>query len=189
MNTAIASSHEPVVLPFDAVSPAPWNPRVITDKRFASLVASMESDPEFFRLRPCLVQQSSGFIYAGNMRYRAAEYLSKAGRWPLDGVWVLVSDIGNETAKRRAIQDNNEWGEWHQDQLAEMMYELREDGADLSLLGFDDEKVTKLLESVGPDIVAHEDEPERLDLRVVCRDVDECHALAERLTAEGYQVS
>jgi len=57
-----------------ALQPAPWNPRSIKDDRFQNLCRSIEVDPEFLWRRPILAQ-ADGTIYAGNMRFRAAQHL------------------------------------------------------------------------------------------------------------------
>ena len=62
-----------------ALSPAPWNPRTIKDERFENLCRSIEADPEFLNHRPVLAM-ADGTIYAGNMRYRAAQHLGRIYR-------------------------------------------------------------------------------------------------------------
>src|SRR5947209_1183087 len=61
-------------VPLTKLHPAPWNPRTIKDERFKNLCRSLEADPEFMVLRPVLATKD-GLIYAGNMRFRAAQHL------------------------------------------------------------------------------------------------------------------
>ena len=124
-----------------ALSPAPWNPRTIRDDRFANLCRSIEADPEFLNHRPILAT-ADGTIYAGNMRYRAAQHLG------METIPAIVEDIPEQLAKERALRDNAQWGVWEEDDLAALLGELRVSGADLDLLGFDDRDLQKLLDSL-----------------------------------------
>jgi hypothetical protein len=63
-----------VLVPLLSLTPAPWNPRTIKDERFQNLCRSLEADPDFLQLRPVLATADSS-IFAGNVRYRAAEHL------------------------------------------------------------------------------------------------------------------
>lgn len=125
-----------------ALHPAPWNPRLIKDERFKNLCRSIEADPGFLELRPVLAT-ADGTIYAGNMRYRAAQHLGMAS------IPAIVEDVPEQLAKERALRDNQQWGEWQDDDLAEMLYALSEAGSDMDLLGFDDKDLQRLLASVG----------------------------------------
>ena len=86
-----------------ALTPAPWNPRTIKDERFANLCRSIEADPEFLNHRPVLAM-ADGTIYAGNMRYRAAQHLG------METIPAIVEDIPEQLAKERALRDNAQWG-------------------------------------------------------------------------------
>jgi ParB-like chromosome segregation protein Spo0J len=114
-------------VPLKKLQPAPWNPRTIRDERFKNLCASIEADPDFLWRRPVLAQ-ADGTIYAGNMRYRAAEHLGLAA------IPAVVEDIPDALAKERALRDNAQWGDWNDDQLAEMVYQMAADGSDVKLL-------------------------------------------------------
>ena len=122
-----------------ALQPAPWNPRTISDERFQNLCRSIESDPEFLRHRPVLAQ-ADGTIYAGNMRYRAAQHLGHTT------IPAVVEDVSDQLARERALRDNAQWGEWAEDDLAALLRSLGEQGSELSLLGFDDRSLQQLLD-------------------------------------------
>jgi len=130
--------------PLAALKPAPWNPRTIKDERFKNLVRSIQADPKFLYRRPILAT-ADGTIYAGNMRYRAAEHLKMAS------VPAIIEDIPEQLAKERALRDNQQWGEWHEDELAELLYTLNEAGSAIDLLGFDQKEIDRLLSSVSGD--------------------------------------
>ncbi len=121
-----------------ALTPAPWNPRSISDARFQNLCHSLEADPEFLQLRPILATLD-GTIFAGNMRYRAAQQLG----W--ETVPAILVDIPEQLAKERAMRDNAQWGEWEEGDLAKLLDQLKGEGSDLDLLGFDERELQQLL--------------------------------------------
>ena len=125
-----------------SLTPAPWNPRSIKDPRFQNLCESLAADPDFLQLRPILATLD-GTVFAGNMRLRAAQHLG----W-LEVPAILV-DIPEQLAKERAMRDNAQWGEWEEDDLATLLQELKEQGSDLDLLGFDDRDLRNLLDRIG----------------------------------------
>lgn len=125
-------------VPIGSLRPAPWNPRLIRDERFLQLCRSLEADPGFLWQRPVLAS-ADGTIYAGNMRYRAAEHLG----WR--EIPAIIADVPEHLAKERALRDNNAWGEWQDDALAEVLAGLKLGGSDLDLLGFEDARLAELL--------------------------------------------
>jgi ParB-like chromosome segregation protein Spo0J len=130
------------LVPIDSLKPAPWNPRLLRDERFKSLCASIQADPDMMRLRPVLAQ-GDGTIYAGNMRWRAVKHSGQSD------VWAVVEDVPDQLAKERALRDNNNWGEWQDDELAELLANLQESGSVLDLLGFEQAEIDRLLSGVG----------------------------------------
>lgn len=129
--------------------PAPWNPRTISDKRFKQLVAALKADPEFLWDRPILARCDSGEIYAGNMRFRACEYLAKTDKtWSFkDQVPARFDEVTEQLAQERALRDNNQFGEWAEDDLGQLIARLETQGANIMLLGFDDKEIKRLLEA------------------------------------------
>jgi ParB-like chromosome segregation protein Spo0J len=134
----------PALVPLVALTPAPWNPRSIKDERFQNLCDSMESDPDLLWRRPILAQ-ADGTIYAGNMRYRAAQHLGMLE------VPAVIEDVSDQLARERALRDNQQWGQWEEDDLAALLEGLRADGTDLELLGFDERELQQLLDRLGKD--------------------------------------
>jgi DNA modification methylase len=134
----------PVLVPLVALTPAPWNPRSIKDERFQNLCASIQADPDFLWRRPILAQADST-IYAGNMRYRAAQHLGMLE------VPAIVEDVSDQLARERALRDNAQWGEWAGDDLAALLEGLKAEGTDLDLLGFDERELQQLLDRLGKD--------------------------------------
>jgi ParB-like chromosome segregation protein Spo0J len=66
------------------------------------------------------------------MRYRAAEHLG------MTTVPAVVEDVPYQLAGERALRDNQQWGEWHEDDLAALLARLGDEGSDLDLLSFDE---------------------------------------------------
>jgi ParB-like chromosome segregation protein Spo0J len=122
--------------------PAEWNPRLIKDKRFKQLCRSLEADPQFLWQRPILAKLD-GEVLAGNMRLRAAIHLG----W--SNVPAILADIPDQLAKERALRDNNGFGEWQEDELSALIYELEQAGSDLDLLGFEDDYLKQMRELSG----------------------------------------
>ena len=128
-----------VAVPLTALHPAPWNPRSISDDRFQNLCASVQADPDLLWRRPVLAQ-ADGTIYAGNMRYRAAQHLG------FDSIPAVIEDVSDQLARERALRDNQQWGEWEEDELAALLTRLREGGSSVDLLGFDERELQQLLD-------------------------------------------
>ncbi|MFN0145087.1 MAG: hypothetical protein ACKVT1_01135 [Dehalococcoidia bacterium] len=94
----------------------------------------------------------------------------------LPTVPAIVEDIPELLAKERALRDNHQWGDWQDEQLGELMFGLRSDGADLEVLGFTKKELAKLLDEVGVGVGDAEDEfpyHERFGVTVICKDAGE----------------
>lgn len=170
-------------VPLKKLQPAPWNPRTIRDERFKNLCRSVETDPDFLWRRPVLAQ-ADGTIYAGNMRYRAAEHLGLAA------IPAIIEDVPDVLAKERALRDNHQWGDWQDEQLGEFVFGLRADGADLELLGFTEKELAKLLDEVGVGVGDAEDEfayHEQFGVTVICKDASEQERVYDELRGQGYE--
>jgi len=175
---------EPAVeaVPLDRLRPASWNPRTIKDERFQNLVRSIQADPDFLWRRPILAT-ADGTIYAGNMRYRAAEHLG------MGTVPAIIENIPEELAKERALRDNHQWGDWQDDQLGELLFGLRSGGADLEVLGFTEKELAKLLDEVGVGVGEAQDEfayHEQFGVTVICQDAAEQERVYDKLKEQGY---
>lgn len=91
------------------------NPRKITQEQLNKLCESIESDKEFFDLRPCLVNRVDGIltVYAGNQRVRAAKKL----KWK-EVPCIIDDNLDEDVMKKRIIKDNKTFGEFDYDILA-----------------------------------------------------------------------
>jgi DNA modification methylase len=131
----------------DKLKPAAWNPRTISKGQFKRLQGSLLRDPKLLWHRPILAM-ADGTIYAGNMRFEAAKALPSQWRvehYGSDGLPAELEDVTPEQARERAIRDNGSWGEWIEQDLAEILYELATRNIDLDTLGFDPDELERLL--------------------------------------------
>lgn len=94
----------------------PANPRSIRDVKFEKLKRSIQEDPEMLELRELLVfpHGKQYVIIAGNMRFEAAKSL---GIEELP-VKILPADMPVEKLRSITIKDNNSFGDWDWDSLA-----------------------------------------------------------------------
>jgi hypothetical protein len=106
-----------------------WNPRTIAPDRLESLKRSLEEDPAGLRDRP-LIALPDGTVIAGNMRLTAAIALG----W--ESIPVVFHEYDEAKARQVALRDNNPWGDWDDQGLAELLKELEEQQIDLDLTGF-----------------------------------------------------
>ena len=127
-----------VETPLSQLRPWPENPRSITPARLAELKCSLEADREMLGARP-LIALPGGVVIMGNQRLLAARELG----W--DSIPVITVDLDRERARLWALRDNNSYGQWDEQALAEMLHELTAEGVDISLAGFDSAELDRLL--------------------------------------------
>jgi len=108
----------------------PTNPRIIKDFKFNKLVESIKDFPEMMEQRPLIVN-SNLEVLGGNMRLSAA---NEAG---LKEIWIDEVDWSEDKQKEFMIKDNNSFGEWDWDILANEWdkEELSDWGLDFKFLG------------------------------------------------------
>lgn len=129
-------------VPLARLHPATWNPRTLSEERFQNLCKSIKDRPGFMDLRPILAMRD-GTIFGGNQRYRACESLG----WT--EVPVIFVDVSEAQAKELALVDNNSWGDWDRDQVAEMLAKMGMAGVDITTVGFSKEETDMLLAGAG----------------------------------------
>lgn len=117
------------------------NPRKITAGALDSLARSLADDPAMMDARP-IIALPDGRVIAGNMRLRAA---AKLGWEDVPAVYV---DLDEQRATTWALRDNNPYGEWEEEALAELLAELSAADFDLLLTGFGAEELERLLVSL-----------------------------------------
>ena len=132
----------------------PQNPRLIKDVKFRLLCDSIKSFPEMMELRPIICDENN-VILGGNMRYKALKEL-KMNEVPAS--WVKkTSELTEEQKKQFIIKDNNSFGEYDYDMLANEWSDLplQDWGVDLpiSFLLDEPENLTASATTVKPQIV------------------------------------
>jgi len=118
----------------------PWarNPRTHSDAQIAQIAASIA---EFGFNNPILVDTKAGII-AGHGRLLAAQKLG------LTEVPVIVLDHLSEAQKRAYIIADNQLAlnaGWDEDLLRAELAALQEEDFDISVIGFEDEELARLL--------------------------------------------
>ena len=125
--------------PLSEIKPYPNNPR-LNDDAVDAVVNSIRE----FGFRQPIVVDSDGVIICGHTRFKAAEKLGLA-KVPVH----VAKDLTPEQIKAYRIADNKtaELAEWNYDLLPIELGELQSCDFDLSLLGFDQEELAKLLDA------------------------------------------
>jgi len=106
------------------------NPRFIKDDKFELLKKSISEFPKMMELRPIIIDDNN-IILAGNMRYRALKELKFKD---IPENWIKkASELTEEEKKRFIITDNNSFGSWDMDMLANEwdLKKLKDWGTDL----------------------------------------------------------
>jgi hypothetical protein len=120
------------------LQPYPGNPR-LNDSAVATVAESIRQ----FGFRQPIVVDTEGVIVCGHTRWKAAQQLG------LDKVPVHVArDLTPEQVRAYRIADNQtaSLAEWDLDLLPLELSQLGEVGFDLSLLGFDQDELARLLD-------------------------------------------
>ena len=112
-----------VVIPLSALVPnkgqiegVPANPRSINVNKFKKLKASIQDDPEMLALRELLVYPygTKFVIIGGNMRYQALKELGYT-----EAICkVIPKEATPEQLRAVTIKDNNNFGDWDFEELA-----------------------------------------------------------------------
>ena len=168
--------------PLDVLRPSPENPRFIRRERLEQLCRALESDAEMLRARP-LIAQSDGTVIAGNQRLLAARELG----WTT--IPVVFVELDAERARLWMLRDNQAFGDWNEQALAEMLAELADEGVDLDLTGFEQRELDQLLRELGREPAVDPQLPAMTySLLIDCASERQQIELATRLEQEGFDV-
>jgi DNA modification methylase len=118
---------------------APYNPRRISTHDLAALRRSLRT---FGTVEPVVVNRRSGRIVGGHQRVKAAE---AEGIESLPVFYVDLDDAGEKTLN---LALNRISGEFDEEKLSALLEELHLADVDLTLTGFDDRELTKLIASL-----------------------------------------
>lgn len=126
--------------PIEGLTPHPKNPRQ-NDEAVSQIARSIE---RFGFTSPIIAREQDKTIIAGHTRWKAAQKIG------LSKVPVIFVNLSVVDAELLMIADNKlgEKAEWDTDKLSELLTELREQGEDLDVLGFDDGELEDLLDSL-----------------------------------------
>lgn len=114
----IASDLEPLSVPIDAITTYPEN------VRDGNVTAIAESLAKYGQMKPLVVQESTGYIVAGNHTYLAAKMLG----W--EKVAIVRVDMDERTALGYLLADNrtSDLGTYHRDKLVKTLGSLADAG-------------------------------------------------------------
>ena len=141
-------------LPIGELKPDPANPRRISDQELETLTRSIS---EFGLIDPIIARREDKMVIGGHQRLLAARKLG------YKTVPVVLTDLTVEQAHLLNIALNKISGSFDQELLARMLKELQEiPDIDLSLSGFEDDELKKLLKSL--DAREKKERPENFDL-------------------------
>jgi hypothetical protein len=137
--TTAASPLTVVEVPIDDLRPDPANPRRISDTQVEALTRSIQ---EYGFVQPVLARSADKTVIGGHQRLTAARRLG------YKTVPVSFLDITLEQARLLNLGLNKISGDWDQELLARLLADLSTEEVDLSLSGFADDEVSKLLKSL-----------------------------------------
>lgn len=141
------------LLPLDSVRPHPRNPRQ------GDIGAIHESITANGFYGAIIAQKSTGYILAGNHRWRAAQ---QAGAAEVPVTWV---DVDDDHALRILLADNrtNDLATYDDTALSEILKDIMEDAGTLAGTGYDGDDLDELLNELNPSFEPTDEEPKRLD--------------------------
>ena len=129
-----------VHVPIDDLRPDPANPRRMSDAELDSLTRSIR---QFGFVDPVIARREDKVVIGGHQRLLAARRLGLAS------VPVILLDLSGDQARLLNLALNRISGSWDEELLARLLSELdASPEVDLSLSGFDDDEVAKLLKSL-----------------------------------------
>ena len=127
-------------VPIGELRPDPFNPRRISDAELEALTRSLR---EFGLVDPIIARGEDRTVIGGHQRLVAARRLG----WKT--VPVIFLDLGVEQARLLNLALNKISGQWDTELLARMLADLKPvEDIDLSLSGFSEEELGKLLKSL-----------------------------------------
>ena len=147
-------------LPIGDLRPDPANPRRISDHELETLTRSIS---EFGLIDPIIARREDKMVIGGHQRLLAARKLG------YKTVPVVFADLTVEQSHLLNIALNKISGSFDQELLARLLKDLQEvPNIDLSLSGFEDDELKKLLKSL--DVREKRDRPENFDLDAAIKD-------------------
>ena len=126
-------------VPVDDLRLDPTNPRRISDAQLESLTHSIQR----FGLVDPIIARRNGQVIGGHQRLIAARRLGH------DIVPVVYVELSDEQARLLGLALNRISGDWDNQLLARLLSDLQEaPDVDISLAGFEDDEIQKLLKTI-----------------------------------------
>jgi DNA modification methylase len=126
-------------VPIGELRPDPANPRRISDAELEALTRSVQ---EFGLVDP-IIARRDGLVIGGHQRLLAARRLGMAA------VPVVYVDLSDEQARLLGLALNRISGDWDRELLGRLLADLQAiPEVDLSLSGFGDDEIAKLLKTI-----------------------------------------
>jgi len=140
MSKTIAPPMQIAHVDIETLKPDPANPRRISDAELESLTRSLR---EFGFVQPVLVRKEDNTVIGGHQRLLAARKLG------IKTVPVIFLNLTLEQSRLLNLALNKISGSWDNDLLAQMVADLNTvEAIDLSLSGFSEDELDKLLKSL-----------------------------------------
>lgn len=141
-------------VPLDALRPDPANPRRMSQAELGALVRSLR---EWGFVQPVVARREDGTVIGGHQRLVAARKLGYRE------VPVVYLDVSPEQARLLGLALNRISGEWDEELLGRLLADLQaSETLDLSLSGFGEEELAKLLKAL--DIAEKKERLEDFDI-------------------------
>lgn len=141
--TAQPKLYQLMIAPVEKLKPAEYNPRTIDEPNLIALMNSIDKDPDFMKVRPIIINMYPGREYVvvgGNQRLKAVKELG----W--DKVPVVAVSVPLNQEKKWNIKDNVNQGKFDNALLQGMLVEIKDEGMDLTDIGFTPEETVTIMD-------------------------------------------
>lgn len=128
------------VISIEQINAAAYNPRVDLqpgDPEYEKLKRSIE---EFGYVEPIVWNERTGNMVGGHQRYKIMVH--EQGHTELA---VSVVDLDDQQERLLNIALNKVSGDWDEEALTQLLVDLQQDGADISLAGFDEVDLKQMI--------------------------------------------
>ncbi len=131
-------------------------------------VDSIANSIKRFGFTSPIIANKDGTILAGHTRWKSAKKLN------LETVPVVYVDLSPVDAELLMIADNKlgEKADWNTDQLSSLLMDLKEQGEDLDVLGFEQHELDEILEDLDADPFGDSEPAEAIEPQPVESDLD-----------------